>query len=72
LRTLIAEAFADWTELIARHFAFRGTGRTNSFARLLLTTIEGAYIRGRAERSGRPFREAGAWLAELAAREMAD
>ena len=72
LRTLIAAAFADWTELIARHFTFRDTGRAKSFARLLLTTIEGAYIRGRAERSGKPFREAGAWLAELAAREKSD
>jgi len=33
---------------------------------LVLTAIEGAYIRCRAERSSRPFREAGAWLSSLA------
>jgi len=71
LREVIAETFAEWTESIARHFEFRDRARTKSFARLLLTAIEGAYIRGRAERSGRPFREAGVWLAELAAREQA-
>jgi hypothetical protein len=38
---------------------------------MLLSAIEGAYIRGRAEQSSRPFTEAGACLAELAQLEAA-
>jgi hypothetical protein len=33
----------------------------------VLSCIEGAYLRGRAEGSGAAFREAGRWLGELAA-----
>jgi hypothetical protein len=51
---------------IEAHFPFNDRRRAKSFAGLLLTAIEGAYIRGRAERSSKPFREAGTWLAELA------
>ena len=67
LRVVVADAFEEWTGLIGRHFDFGDSRRGRSFAGLVLTAIEGAYIRARAERSGRPFREAGAWLAELAA-----
>ncbi|MGE5087918.1 MAG: TetR/AcrR family transcriptional regulator [Candidatus Levyibacteriota bacterium] len=66
LRAVLAAALADWNALIARHFDFGDRRRTKSFAGLVLTAIEGAYIRCRAERSGTPFREAGAWLAEIA------
>jgi TetR/AcrR family transcriptional regulator, lmrAB and yxaGH operons repressor len=66
LRIVIADAFDDWQALIAGHFDLGDASRTRSFAGLVLTAIEGAYIRARAERSGRPFREAGAWLGELA------
>ena len=66
LRIVVADAFDDWQVLIARHFDLGDASRTRSFAGLVLTAIEGAYIRARAERSSRPFREAGAWLAELA------
>jgi AcrR family transcriptional regulator len=69
LRLVIASAFAAWSARIAGHLGFRDARRGLSFAGLVLTAIEGAYIRGRAERSGGPFREAGAWLAEIAARE---
>ncbi len=68
LRAVLADAFAAWTAVIARHFDFGDARRTRSFAGLVLTAIEGAYIRARAERSSKPFREAGAWLAELAER----
>lgn len=68
LRGALADAFADWVALIERHLDCGDARRTKSFASLILTTIEGAYIRCRAEHSSRPFREAGAWLAELAAR----
>lgn len=66
LRIVLAVAFSEWAALIARHFDFADARRTKSFAGLVLTTIEGAYIRCRAERSSRPFKEAGVWLAELA------
>jgi TetR/AcrR family transcriptional repressor of lmrAB and yxaGH operons len=68
LRAVLAVAFAEWVALIARHFDCGDARRTKSFASVVLTTVEGAYIRCRAERSSRPFREAGTWLAELAAR----
>ncbi|HMA32168.1 MAG TPA: TetR family transcriptional regulator C-terminal domain-containing protein [Casimicrobiaceae bacterium] len=67
LRGILAAALADWTALIASHFDLGDARRTRSFAGLVLTTIEGAYVRSRAERTSRPFREAGAWLAEIAA-----
>lgn len=65
LRAVLAAAFSKWTASIARHFDFGDPRRTKSFAGLVLTTIEGAYIRCRAERSSRPFKEAGSWLSEL-------
>lgn len=66
LRVIVAGAFDAWMQLIARHFDLGDARRTRSFAGLLLTAIEGAYVRARAEQSGRPFTDAGAWLAELA------
>jgi TetR/AcrR family transcriptional repressor of lmrAB and yxaGH operons len=68
LRVVIAGAFGQYLKVIAAHFPFQDRQRAKSFAGLVLTAIEGAYIRGRADRSGKPFREAGAWLAELAER----
>lgn len=68
LRVVLETAFSDLKALIASHFDFGNPRRANSFAGLVLTTIEGAYIRCRAERSARPFTEAGVWLAELAER----
>jgi TetR/AcrR family transcriptional regulator, lmrAB and yxaGH operons repressor len=66
LREVLARALAAWTAQIADHFDFGDTRRARSFAGLLLTAIEGAYVRARAEGSSRAFREAGAWLAALA------
>lgn len=66
LRRDLAAMLDEWAALIARHIDFGDARRTRSFARLILTAIEGAHIRCRAERSSRPFREAGAWLAGLA------
>lgn len=66
LRVVVAEALDDYLKVIEKHFPLRDRRRARSFAGLLLTAIEGGYIRSRAERSGGPFREAGAWLAELA------
>jgi TetR/AcrR family transcriptional regulator, lmrAB and yxaGH operons repressor len=65
LRMVIAGIFEAWRGVIARHFPMNGPRQAQSFAGLVLTAIEGAHIRARAERSGAPFREAGQWLARL-------
>jgi TetR/AcrR family transcriptional repressor of lmrAB and yxaGH operons len=65
LRAVVEAAFRRWAELIARHIDLGNARRSRAFACLVLTAIEGAYIRSRAERSGHPFREAGDLLAEL-------
>lgn len=69
LRTVLAHALETWTERIASHFDFADARRTRSFAGLLLTAIEGAHVRARAEASSRAFRDAGTWLAALARQE---
>lgn len=66
LRATVHRYFEQMLELIATHLEIADRRRARSFAGLLLTTIEGAYIRGRAERSTRAFDEAATWLAELA------
>lgn len=68
LRSVVAGSLDQYLTAIERHFSFSDRERAKSFAGLVLTAIEGAYIRGRADRSSRAFREAGAWLAELAER----
>jgi TetR/AcrR family transcriptional repressor of lmrAB and yxaGH operons len=70
VRPAAAEAFADWRALFAAHFPIRDRRRREAFAGLLLTAIQGGYVRGRAERSAEAFREAARWLGELAEREM--
>ncbi len=66
LRAAVAGSFDRYVEAILRHVDLGSAQRSRSFAGLLLTAIEGAYLRCRAERSGAPFREAGKWLAALA------
>ena len=70
LRESVASALQRYVDAIARHFACNDPRRSRSFAGLLLSAIEGAYIRSRAERSSAAFREAGAWLAAVARREF--
>lgn len=66
LQAFLGATFSEWLALIASHLDFGDADRSQSFAGLLLTAIEGAYVRCRAERSPRPFKEAGEWLAMLA------
>jgi len=70
LREVLARALDAWIGQIAGHFASADRRRARAFAGLLMTAIEGAYIRARAEASSRAFREAGAWLAALARQEF--
>lgn len=72
LREVLAAALDAWSAQIATHFDRGDARRARSFAGLLLTSIEGAYVRARAEASSRAFREAGAWLAALAKREFSE
>lgn len=72
LRRAVAGTLNRYVEAIATHFPCEDPRRSQSFAGLLLSAIEGAYIRSRADRTSRSFREAGTWLADLAAREFPD
>jgi AcrR family transcriptional regulator len=67
LQPQVAAIFAGWIDTIAAAFDLGNAARTRAFAGLLLTAVEGAYVRSRAERSAKPFAEAGEWLAALAA-----
>jgi TetR/AcrR family transcriptional repressor of lmrAB and yxaGH operons len=70
LRQVLERSLDLWIGQIAVHFDFGDARRARSFAGLLMTAIEGAYIRARAEASSRAFREAGNWLAALARHEL--
>lgn len=65
LRQVVADIFSSWRDVIARHFPMGGAKEAASFAGLVLTAIEGAHVRARAEQSGAPFRDAGHWLSQL-------
>jgi len=71
LRHVVADVMASWRTVIAGHFPLRSRARRESFAGLVLSAIEGGYIRGRAERSSTPLLEAGEWIAKLASNETA-
>ena len=66
LRSVVVQCFEVWRAVIAAHFPELGERAAMEYASLLLTGIEGAYVRARAEHSGEPFRETGRWLARLA------
>lgn len=72
LQQRLGSMFDEWVGLIDRNLGFADPRRSRSFAGLVLTAIEGAYVRGRAERSSAAFREAGEWLAELAQARAGD
>jgi TetR/AcrR family transcriptional repressor of lmrAB and yxaGH operons len=63
LQPQLAALLGRWARTIASHVDLGDARRTRSFAGLVLTAIEGAYVRSRAERSAAAFREAGQWLA---------
>lgn len=66
VRAVVDRYFQAMIDLFARHLGIADRRRAESFADLLLTTVEGAYIRGRAEHSTRAFERAASWLADLA------
>lgn len=65
LREQVSETFEAWERTLAAHFPSLGPSEAAGFASLLLTGIEGAYVRARAEHSGEAFRQAGRWLSKL-------
>jgi len=69
VRGAVHAFFAAWVALVAPHFPLGDPARAASFAGLLLTAIEGGYVRGRAEHSTRALDEAAEWLATIAERE---
>ena len=69
LRPVVENVMASWQAVVARHLPMSSRARTRSFAGLVISAIEGGYIRGRAERSSAPLLEAGKWLAQLVAKD---
>lgn len=63
---MVAQTFGAWQGMLATHFQSLGPKAAAEFASLLLTGIQGAYVRARAGHSGDAFREAGRWLSRLA------
>jgi TetR/AcrR family transcriptional regulator, lmrAB and yxaGH operons repressor len=72
IQPVIQATFDSWQIVIANHLPVRSRARRKSLAGLVLSTIEGAYIRGRAERSTKAFVEAGEWLALLVQSQCED
>ena len=63
LQPVVAEVLNAWKEVLAAHMPQKTAAKRLAFAGLVISTIEGAYIRSRAERSTAPFEEAGQLLA---------
>jgi TetR/AcrR family transcriptional repressor of lmrAB and yxaGH operons len=66
-----AAQFEGWTDELAAGLADLPAERRRPWARLLITTLEGALVQARALRSQQPLLEAGELLAEALARELA-
>lgn len=66
VRAEVQAFFERMVELLADGVGIEDKRRARGFAGLLLTTIEGAYVRGRAERSAQAFDQAAVLLADLA------
>lgn len=62
IRAVVRSSLDQWVGVLTRHFDLGSPAESRSFAGLLLTAIEGAYIRCRAEQSSAPFRDAGRWI----------
>ena len=70
IRSVVADAMGSWREVIAGHIPVRSRARRDSLAGLVMSAIEGAYIRGRVERSSAAILEAGDWIARLVEAEV--
>jgi AcrR family transcriptional regulator len=66
LRGVCAEAVETWVDTIASRIPWKSRKLRRSFAEMVVTTFEGAFITSRARHSGQPFITAGEWLAVAA------
>src|SRR5262245_55862953 len=66
LRVVCQEAFESWVDVIDRRLPWRNRKARRSFAEMVVTSLEGAFILSRAQRRGQPFQTAGEWLARTA------
>lgn len=65
LQTACDDAFHRWIDAIAQHLPW-SEAAARSYAEMVVTTLEGAFVLSRARRSGTPFLTAGEWLATAA------
>jgi len=63
LRTICREVLDAWIVSIARELPWPAEATRRSFAEMVVAGLEGAFILGRARRSGAPFVTVGEWLA---------
>lgn len=68
LRGVCESVFASWVTRIAAHLPWGDAEKRRSFAELIVTALEGAFVVSRARRTGEPFARAGEWLATVAER----
>lgn len=62
LRRLCDGIINSWIDALAPHLPGRTPRKRRSFAVAIVCAIEGAFILGRARRSGQPFIDAAEWL----------
>ena len=63
LREVCDEIFAGWIAALEPHMPWRSAKKRRAFALAIVTAVEGAFVLGRAARSGAPFITAGEMLA---------
>jgi AcrR family transcriptional regulator len=63
LREVCRRSFDHWVTTIASQLPWKNEARRLSFARMLIVTLEGAFVLARADGHGDAFRTAGEWLA---------
>ena len=68
LREICDEVLASWIDSIAPYLPGATPRKRGSFAAAIVCAIEGAFILGRAQRSGQPFIDAAEWLVAAARR----
>lgn len=66
LRQICEEILASWIAAIAPHLPGQSPRKQRSFAAAVICAIEGAFILGRAQRSGQPFIDVAEWLVAAA------
>lgn len=63
LREVCDAVFDNWIDAIEPHLPWRSAKKRRAFALAVVTALEGAFVLGRAQRSGAPFIAAGEMLA---------